>query len=197
MSEQLAACLISVGANLAGMLVIYFVMAQQVARLAWRGRGILGVLAIIVAAQLFWIAPALLIVGARNPDNANSYALWFGNWLVSAFAVVLLWRTATRIPRQLEDSARLDGLGAFGTWRHAVFPFVKGDLVLISILTVMATLLPFWGFVTEPDAGNAIVIYQRFLSPGGRVAMMTGASLLGALPVIAIFFLRRNHRPAA
>jgi ABC-type glycerol-3-phosphate transport system permease component len=197
MSEQLAACLISVGTNLAGMLVIYIVMAQQVARLAWRGRGILGVLATIVAAQLFWIAPALLIVGARNPDNANSYALWFGNWLVSAFAVVLLWRTATRIPRQLEDSARLDGLGAFGTWRHAVFPFVKGDLVLISILTVMATLLPFWGFVTEPDAGNAIVIYQRFLSPGGRVAMMTGASLLGALPIIAIFFLGRDHRPAA
>ncbi|MFZ1220346.1 MAG: hypothetical protein WAO00_13705 [Chthoniobacterales bacterium] len=196
MSEQLVACLISVGANLAGMLVIYFVMAQQVARLAWRGRGILGVLATIVAAQLFWIAPALLIVGARNPDNANSYALWFGNWLVSAFAVVLLWRTATQIPRQLEDSARLDGLGAFGTWRHAVFPFVKGDLALISILTVMATLLPFWGFVTEPDAGNSIVIYQRFLSPGGRVAMMTGGSLLGALPVIAIFFLGRNHRPA-
>jgi multiple sugar transport system permease protein len=197
MSEQLVACLISVGANLAGMLVIYIVMALQVARLAWRGRGILGVLATIVAAQLLWIAPALLIVGARNPDNANSYALWFGNWLVSAFAVVLLWRTAARIPRQLEDSARLDGLGAFGTWRHAVFPFVKGDLALISILTVMATLLPFWGFVTEPDAGNSIVIYQRFLSPSRRVAMMTGASLLGALPVIAIFFLGRSHRPAA
>lgn len=191
MSEQLSVCLISVAANVAGMLVIYSVMAQWIVRLAWRGRGILGVIAMIVVAQLFWIAPALLIVGARDPDNANVYALWFGNWLVSAFTVVLLWRTATRIPRQLEDSARLDGLGGFGTWRHAVFSFVKGDLVLAVILTVMATLLPFWGFVTEPNAGNSIVIYQRLLSPSGRIAMMAGTSLLGALPVIAIFFLGR------
>lgn len=191
MSEQLSACLISVAANAAGMLVIYSIMTQWIARLAWRGRGILGVVAIIVVAQLVWIAPALLIIGARDPDNANAYALWFGNWLVSAFAVVLLWRTATRIPRQLEDSARLDGLGGFGTWRHAVFPFVKGDLALAVILTVMATLIPFWGFVTEPNAGNSIIIYQRLLSPSGRIAMMAGVSLLGALPVIAIFFLGR------
>jgi ABC-type glycerol-3-phosphate transport system permease component len=191
MSEPLVVCLISVAANVAGMLAIYSVMAHRFACLAWRGRGVLSVIATIVVAQLFWIAPALLIIGVRNPDNVASYGLWFGNWLVSAFAVVLLWRTATCIPRQLEDSARLDGLGAFGTWRHAVMPFVKGDLVLISILTVMATLLPFWGFVTEPDAGNSIVIYQRFLSPSGRIAMMTGASLLGALPVIAVFFLGR------
>src|SRR4051812_5711084 len=117
MSEQLVACLISVGANLAGILVIYCVMAHALAGLAWRRRGIFGVIATIIVAQLFWIAPALLIVGSRNPDNASSYALWFGNWLVSAVSLVLLWRTTMRIPRALEDAARLDGLGPFEIWR--------------------------------------------------------------------------------
>ena len=192
MSEQLVTCLISVAANLAGMLIIYSIMAHALVGLAWRGRGIFGVIAILVVAQLFWIAPALLIAGNRNPDNPASYALWFGNWLVSAISLVLLWRTANRIPRALEDSARLDGLGLFEIWRHIVFPFVRRDLLLIAIFTVMATLLPYWSFVTLPEAGASIVLFQRATTPNERILFMIAASLIGALPLIAIFFLGRR-----
>ena len=197
MSEQLVTCLISVAANLAGIFVIYCVMAQALVGLAWRGRGIFGVIAILIVAQLFWMAPALLIAGNRNPDNPSSYALWFGNWLVSGFSLVLLWRTAIRIPRALEDSARLDGLGAFDVWRHIVFPFMRRNLLLIAIFTVMATLLPYWSFVTLPDAGQSIVLYQRSTTPTERALFMTVASLIGALPLIAIFFLGRSSRASS
>ena len=195
MSEQLVTCLISVATNLAGMLIIYSVMAHALVGLAWRRRGIFGVIATIVVAQLFWIAPALLIVGNRNPDNPSSYALWFGNWLVSGVSLVLLRRTAHRIPRALEDSARLDGLGPFDTWRHIVFPFVRRDLLLIAIFTVMATLLPYWSFVTLPEAGTSIVLFQRATTPNERTLFMIAVSLIGALPLIAIFFLGRRPIP--
>ena len=197
MSEQLAACLIAITTNLAVMLVIYSIMAHLLARLAWRGRGTLGGILTIVLAQLFWIAPAFLIVGARDPDNAASYALWFGNWLVGGFAIVLLARTAKTIPRQLEDSARLDGLGSFGLWRHVVFPFVRRDLTLLALFTIMATLLPFWAFINLPDADRSIVLFQRFFSLEGRIVMMAAGSLIGALPLIAIFLLegRALSRP--
>jgi multiple sugar transport system permease protein len=192
MSVQLVICLISIAVNLVGMFVIYSVMAQLLARLGWRGRGMFGVIAIIIVAQLFWIAPALLILGSGDPNDVASYALWFGNWLVSGFGLILLWQAGKRIPRPLEDAARLDGLGAFGTWWHVVFPFAKRDLMLLAIFTVMATLLPFLGFVTFPDAGNSIVLYQKFLSPSGRIAMMAVCSLIGALPLIAIFLAART-----
>jgi ABC-type glycerol-3-phosphate transport system permease component len=194
MSEQLVVCLIAIAADLAVMLVIYSFLALLLARFAWHGRGISGVIVTIVIAQLFWIAPALLIVGARNPDSSASPALWFGNWLVCGFALVLQWQTAKRIPRQLEDSARLDGLGSFGTWRHAIFPFVGRDLGLIALFTVMATLLPFWAFINLPDASNVVVLYQRSISLEGRIAMMAGGSLIGALPLIAIFFLAKRSQ---
>ena len=194
MSEQLTVCLIAVAANLAATLVIYAIMAHLLTRLAWQGRGILGVVLTIVAAQLVWIAPAFLIAGARNPDNASASALWFGNWLVGGFALVLLWRTAQTIPRQLDDSARLDGLGPFGTWRHIVFPFVRRDLGFLALFTVMATLLPFWAFINLPDADRAIVPFQRFFSLQGRIAMMAIGSLIGALPLLAIFFLARRSQ---
>jgi multiple sugar transport system permease protein len=197
MSEQIVICLAAVATNLVAMLLIYSIMGHLLVRLAWRGRGAFGVILMIVLAQLFWIAPAFLIAGARDPDNASSYALWFGNWLVCGFAVVLLGRAANGIPRQLADSARLDGLGSFGTWRRVVFPFLRRDLVWLALFTVMATLLPYWAFINLPEADRSIVLFQRFFSLEGRIAIMTAGSLVGALPLITIFFLegRALSRP--
>ncbi len=195
MSEYLVICLIAVATNLVGMLVIYSITAHLLVRQAWNGRGTLGLVIMILLAQLFWILPAMLIVNPRgNPDDASSYALWFGNWIVSAFALVLFCRTARNIPRQLQDSARLDGLGGFGTWRTATLPFSSRDLLVIAILTVMATLLPYWGCITLPEAGNSIVVFQRFLSPSGRIALMAVISVIGALPLFALFFLEKPRR---
>jgi ABC-type glycerol-3-phosphate transport system permease component len=193
MSEQLAVCLIAVSANLVGVSIIYAMLAQALTRTVWGGRGVLSVLVLIFVSQLFWIVPALLIVVPRESDGASSYALWFGNLLVAGFAIVLFLQRAARIPRSLEESARTDGLGAIGTWRHVVFPFLRRDLVLVALFTVMATLLPSWAFVTLPDTGNSIVIFQRFLSPQGRLAMMAIVSLLGALPLLAIFLLAKRR----
>jgi len=193
MSEQLTVCLIAVATNLAVMLVIYAIMAHRLTRIAWRGGGVVSVILIIVAAQLFWIAPAFLILGARDPDNASSYALWFGNWLVCGFAVVLLGRTAKGIPRQLDDTARLDGLRSFGTWRRVVLPFVGRDLGLLALFTVMATLLPFWAFINLPEADRSIVLFQRFFSFQGRIVMMAAGSFIGALPLIAVLFFVRSR----
>ena len=206
MSQQLVTCFITVAINLVGMLVIYSITADLLVRLAWNNRGTIdghrpplqfpiGVLIMIVLAQLFWIAPATLIVNPRGgPDDASSYALWFANWIVSAFGIVLLGRTAKNIPRQLQDAARLDGLGGFGTWRMAIFPFCSRDLLVIGLLTVMATLVAFWGCITWPEAGNSIVIYQRSVSPSGRIVMMAVVSLLGLVPLLALFFLEKRRR---
>jgi ABC-type glycerol-3-phosphate transport system permease component len=189
MSQLLTVCLVAVAANLVGVMVIYAVMAQALARFSWRRGGIFAVIALIVAAQLFWIAPALLIVAPRDPEGASCFALWFGNWIVSGFGIVLFSQRAKSIPRSLEDSAQMDGLGAFGVWRHAVFPFVRRDLFIIAAFTVMATLLPFWGCVTLPEAGGSIVLFQRFLSTSGRLAFMAALSVAGAVPLIGIFLL--------
>jgi ABC-type glycerol-3-phosphate transport system permease component len=192
MSQQLAVCLVAVAANLVGVLIIYSVMAQTLARLALRGRGIFGAIAIIIIAQLFWIAPAQLIVVPRDPEGASSYALWFGNWIVSGFGVVLFSQRVKNIPRSLEDSARSDGLGAFGIWRHVIFPFVRRELGLLAIFTVMATLLPFWAFINQP-AASGISIFQRSSTFAQHLSMMTAGSLLGALPLIAMLLLAKRR----
>jgi ABC-type glycerol-3-phosphate transport system permease component len=194
MSQQLTVCLIAVAANLVGMLLIFSALSHALARLALRQCGAFIVIVLIVLTQLCWIAPSLFIVGNRSGDHAASYALWFGNWLVAGFSLVLLWKSVTRIPIALDDSARLDGLGGFAAWRQTVFHFARGDLVILAVFTLMATLLPFWGFINLPEAGNVITIFERTSGPGERVAMMLAGSLIGAVPLVAIFFAMMRRK---
>ena len=174
------------------MLAIYSLLSHMLARVAWHAGGSFAVVALILISQLFWIAPTLGIVDRAGTSQAGSYALWLGNWLVTGFSLVILWKSAAHIPVALADAARMDGLGGFAAWRQTVFPFVRRDLALIAAFTVMATLLPFWGCLTLPEAGSSIVLFERFLSPSGRLAFMAVMSIVGALPLLAIFFFAKR-----
>jgi ABC-type glycerol-3-phosphate transport system permease component len=186
MSHELVICLIAVAVNLAGMVAIYSAMSHAIARLVLQRHGMPGVIALIVLAQLFWIAPAFWIE-TQSGDRAGSYALWLGNWLVTGFGVVLFLRTAARIPVALLDAAQMDGLGGLATWRHAMLPFVKRDLGILALFTVMATLLPFWGIMNLPNS-NVVTIFERNSTIGEHFTMMAAGSLAGAIPLIAIVF---------
>lgn len=197
MSEQLTICLIAIAVNLAGMLIVFGPLSRSLARIVRDKGGRFGAIVLILISQVFWIVPALWIVGDRNGGHAAAYALWFGDWLVAGFGIVLFLRTAAGIPSALQDSARLDGLSGFGTWQHTIFPFVRRDLAVIALLTVMATLLPFWGFINLPEATNVVTVFERVSGPGERIGFMVAVSLVGALPLIGLFFLegRAPSRP--
>lgn len=200
MHEPFLISLIAVSANLAGMLLIYSLMAHALARFHWDRRGAMGVLVTILVAGLFWIVP-LLILDLRNLDAAP-YALWFGNWLVSGFSVVILCQGVRWIPPQLEDSARLDGCGWFGTYRHVVLPLVRRELGLIALLTVMATSLLFWVAFTAPGGSRVFPPWLHLLLPiEGEHSLglartflttITG-SLVMTLPVMLIFLFAKRY----
>ncbi|MFL6521692.1 MAG: hypothetical protein ACJ8NS_15855 [Chthoniobacterales bacterium] len=189
MSHELVICLIAVGVNLAGMAVIYSAMSHVIARLVCQSRGVLGVIAIILVAQLFWIAPALWIE-SQGGDPAGSCALWLGNWLVTGFSIVLFLKSAARIPVALHDAARIDGLGALAAWRHATLPFVRRDFVVIAILTVMATLLPYWGIINFPNS-NVVTLFERTSTLAEHLLRMAIGSLVGIIPLLGIFYLAK------
>jgi len=187
MSQQLVTCLIAVAANLIGMMIIYAAMSNALAR-----RRNFAVVTLLLISQLFWIVPALWVVDTRWTLHGGEYALWFGNWLVCGFSLVIFQKA--HIPVSLTDAARIDGLGIFAAWRQTVLPFVGRDLLIVAVFTVMATLLPFWSCVTLPEAGSTIVLFERFLSPSGRVTSMAAMSLAGAIPLFAIFFFAKGRR---
>jgi ABC-type glycerol-3-phosphate transport system permease component len=173
---------------LIGMMVIYSAMSNAVAR-----RNAVAVLVLLAISQLFWIAPALWIVEARGTGHAGSCALWLGNWLACGFSLVVFEKSAASIPKGLNNTAQMDGLSGFAAWRHVVLPFVGRDLVIAGIFTVMATLLPFWGTINLPETGNVITLFERSSTFAEHLTRMFAGSLIGAVPLIAIFFLARRR----
>jgi multiple sugar transport system permease protein len=199
--SQSMTSLIAIAVNLAGMFVIYSWMAFALARWRWSNRGLIGVLATIVIAGQFWIGPAMLLSG-RNEIDSTAYAIWFGNWLVAGFGVALFSQAAGRIPNELHDSARLDGCGWFATYRHVVFPFVGRELAIIIVLTLMATslhcLTPHSDFTVGITQAPWFALPGQLLAasrPMAAVGVMTLASLVMTLPIIAIFLLAKRRVP--
>jgi multiple sugar transport system permease protein len=180
--------------NLGGTLVIYSFMAFFLARLHWHGRGVPAVLITIIMVEAFWIIPSIgfpfsLLVTPR------AYSLCFGNWLVSAFSILLFCQTVKGIPRQLEDSARLDGCGWFGTYWHAVLPLVRRELGFIALLIVMATALPFWAHSVEEGWNESFLPFFAILGlpTYDSFASILAVSAITSLPVIAIFFVAKRQ----
>ncbi|PZR73291.1 MAG: hypothetical protein DLM73_11025 [Chthoniobacterales bacterium] len=197
--------LFAIAVNLAGMLVIYSWLAYALARMSWGRGGLLAVLLVLIVAGQFWIAPAMLVFGSYSAGTPAAYSLWFGNLLVSAFSVVILCLSVRTIPRGLEDSARLDGCGWFGTAWHVVLPFVRREIGLITLLTVIATGLPFWGALTTSAIGDwfppffgLLPMSRSFAQSdlGALIGMMAG-SLLMTLAVIALFFFAKRSLQSA
>jgi ABC-type glycerol-3-phosphate transport system permease component len=195
---------IAIAINLVGMLVIYSLMANALVRLRWHRRGTLPVLITIIIAGLSWSAPTLVDLDLAARDaNALAYSLWFGNWLVSGFGVVILCLSVRRIPRQLEDTARLDGCGWFGTYRHIVLPLVKRELGLLTFLTAMATYTLCWSALSMPGGSNQLFppwfawlpsIYQYSEASLARtISEMTAASIAVTLPVMLLFFFSKPY----
>jgi ABC-type glycerol-3-phosphate transport system permease component len=191
-------CLIALTVNLAGMLLIYSLMAFALVRLRWRRRGMIAALVAIVIAGQFWIVPTLLV---RHSSGAGlaSYSLSFCNWLISGFSVIVLCQAVKWIPRQLEDSARLDGCGWFGTYWHVLLPLVRRELWLIGFLTLMGTsvllLTPLavfhGGFITQWLIW-LLPVWEGGLALTQSIGLMMGASLVATLPVIVVFFCAKG-----
>ncbi len=192
-------CLIALAVNLAGMLLIYSLMAFALVRLSWHRRGMIAVLATIVIAGQFWIVPTLL-VGKSSCLPFASYSFSFCNWLISGFSVIVLCQSVRWIPRQLEDSTRLDGCSWFGTYRHVLLPLVRRELWLIVFLTLMGTsillLTPVavldGGFITPWLAWLLPVWREGGLGLARSIGLMMAASLVATLPVVVVFLFAKG-----
>lgn len=192
--------LIAITVNLAGMLLIYSLLAFALARLKWRRSGVIAVLAAITIAGQFWIVPTLLV---RNLGGAElvPYSLSYCNWLISGFSIIILCQAVRWIPRQLEDSARLDGCNWFRTYWHVLLPLVRRELGFIVFLTLVGTLiLPLtplvifdFGSVIHLLAGARPVWSEGVIGITQTIGLMMGASLVATLPVIVVFIFAKRY----
>ena len=180
-------------ANLVALLLVIFFLAQAVARARWQRTGAGAAIFLFVCAGQVWLIPQAINFFALHATRLL-YPLWFGNWIVTAAAAVVLPLTFRDQTRDLFDAAQLDGAGALGIFRHVVWPTAKPALLALGVLSVMAT----WSEFAQPlFAATGSVPAPAFAdctvpTAPRDLALLLGASVVATLPVIGLYIFGRK-----
>ena len=112
--------------------------AYALARLRFRGREWVfrAFLATLFVPTLVLVAPRFLLVDRLG--WVDTYAGLMVTGLVSVTGIFFLRQCFLTLPRDLEDSARLDGAGEWAVFRRVALPQIRPALVVVGLLALLA-----------------------------------------------------------
>lgn len=172
-------------------LVVNSMAAYSFARLNWKGRErtfLIVVLLVIIPFESVAVPLLYMLNGTR--DTLFVQILPF---VANAFSIYLFYTFFLGMSKSIEEAARLDGVGAFGTFVRIVVPNSKPVFATVTILTFLAA----WGqflwpslTVSDPSVRPLPLEISVFSSqqPVDWGAVFAFGTLL-VLPVLILFFV--------
>ncbi|MFF7556359.1 carbohydrate ABC transporter permease [Streptomyces olivaceus] len=167
------------------------------ARLRFPGRdAVFGVLiAALMVPPIFTLMPNFVLV--KDLGWLNTFAgMVAPTVLMTPFAVFFLRQFFLSIPREVEEAAILDGVGAWGLFWRVVLPMSRGPLLTIGLTTTVWAWKDYlWPLLTGRDEEVRVLtvalgIFQQ-QSPNTSpdwTGLMAG-STLSVLPVLVLLIL--------
>jgi len=106
---------------------------------------ILSLAVLMVPGVALWSTRFLIfkILGWYNTIWALIAPAWMGT---SPFYVLMFYRAFRRIPREMYESARLDGAGVLQTWRRIALPIARPTTIGVALLSFIF----YWGDFISP-----------------------------------------------
>jgi ABC-type glycerol-3-phosphate transport system permease component len=173
--------------------------AYAFAKLRWRGRDkwfIVMLATMMIPIQVILIPTYILYsyIGWLNTRLPLIVPAFFGGG--AAFYIFLLRQFFKGIPKELSESAVIDGANHFQIFFMIMLPLSKPALLTVGLFTFMATWNDYFGpliFLSNPDHWTLAIGLRSFQTQfGGRYDLMMAASLLIMLPTLLIFFLAQK-----
>ena len=167
--------------------------AYAFARLEFPGRNVLFGLVLfqmMVPPQLFVIPQYLMIdqLGMRN----SIFALVFPG-IVSAFGTFLLRQFFVGLPRELEESAKLDGCNIGQTFFKIMLPLAKSGLIALAIFTALFAFKDLlWPLIINSNADKATLSSALSKIQGAysvNYPQLMAASVLAIWPMVALYII--------
>jgi multiple sugar transport system permease protein len=180
-----------------GQLLFCSLAAFAFARLEFRFRNALFLAFLsltMVPAQLFLI-PQYQIMSSLGWLNSVQALIVPG--MFSALGVFLLRQFFMRIPRELDEAAKLDGCNPLQTYFYVVLPLAKPGLIALGVLTTVWSWNDFlWPLIVNDDPDKMTLSAGLSALQGQYVTdypvLMAGA-VMATLPVIAVFVLLQRQ----
>ena len=173
--------------------------AYAFAKLNWKGRDkwfmvmlatmMIPIQIILIPTYIFYAKIGWL--GTRLPLIVPAF---FGGG--AAFYIFLLRQFFKGIPKELTESAIIDGANHFQIFFRIMLPLSKPALLTVGLFTFMATWNDYFGpliFLSNPEHWTLAIGLRAFQSQfTGRFDLMMAASILIMLPTLLIFFLAQK-----
>jgi ABC-type glycerol-3-phosphate transport system permease component len=164
------------------------------ARLPFKGReGMLVLLLMTITMPLaIFLIPMYMMENKLNILNTNLGLILPNVAVVLPFAIFIMRGAFVSIPKEVEESAEMDGCGVFQTWWRIMLPISKNGLVVI----IIHAFYNIWGEFTlaktlATDQASMPLTVGLTLFKGETWAFGTLASVivLSMLPPIIIFII--------
>ncbi|EFL89235.1 carbohydrate ABC transporter permease [Ahrensia sp. R2A130] len=115
----------------------------------------------------------------------------------TGFCTLFMRNFIKALPHELIESARIEGVGEFRIFWHLVLPLVRPALAALAVLIFTFVWNDyFWATVltngenAKPITAGVKALNGQFVS---RWHLVSAASLIAALPPVAMFFLMQKH----
>jgi len=190
--------LIIAGLSLVGMVLASAIAAYGFARIEFPGRRVMFTICLatmmipfpVIMIPTYMIFKQLGWIGTFLP-------LWVPAWFGSAFNIFLLRQFFMGIPRELEESARIDGCSTWGCFWRIMLPLSKPALAVVAlfhVLTVWNDLIGPLIYLSHQDQFTLALGLQALQSKAGDTPwnqLMAAATLI-VLPVLVLFLLAQR-----
>ncbi|MDR2657767.1 MAG: carbohydrate ABC transporter permease [Oscillospiraceae bacterium] len=182
-----------------GTVITSSLSAYAFARLRWRGRNAL--FACLIASMMLPFAVTMipLFVGWSRLGFANTYVplilpAWFGG---GAYNIFLLRQFYMTIPRELDESAFVDGAGYVTIYRSILLPLTRPALIVVGMFAFMGCWNDFLGPLIYLSSSSLYTVSLGLRMFQGMYNaewnLMMAASVVALLPVIVVFFIGQRY----
>ena len=183
---------------LLGTVVFGLLAGYAIARLDFRGRGVVWVLMLLVQMVPFQLLMIPLYVQiTRSYGLGDSYLGMILPFLINTTAVFIFVQFFKALPVEIFEAARIDGAGEIRLLTSVAIPLIRPVLVTVVLVTFIGPWNEFlWPFLITKDAtlqplavslANYISnVAQSTANPNG--AILAGATAL-AFPVVILFIV--------
>lgn len=123
--------------------------------------------------------------------------LWVPTFFAGAFNIFLLRQFFRTIPKDLSESARIDGCSELRIFWQIILPLARPAIAVVALFQFMGTWNDFLGpliYLTEQKDFTLALGLQAYQSQSGGTQWhyLMAASSLVVLPVIVLFFLAQR-----
>ncbi|GAA3766669.1 carbohydrate ABC transporter permease [Streptomyces phyllanthi] len=189
--------LIVVALSLTSQLLFSTMAGYMLSKPAWRG--VKGVWLLLIASMMFPFESIMvsLFLSVRDLGLVDSLA---GVWLpgfVGAINVLVMRAAFLAVPREIEDSAMLDGAGEWQRFRYLYLPSALGSMSVVAINTFIAAWDDFlWPLIVLRSEENLTLTLGlarlQTSSFGYDQRVVMAGSVISLVPVLVLFVITQR-----